>query len=81
MVVYRTSADIPEDRRLILNLPADIPTGEVEVVVTVAPKTCEESQPGSVRQLFGSLKSENPKSGDNDQIDQDLGNAYRGKEE
>jgi hypothetical protein len=35
MVTLRITADVPDDRRLTLTLPEDVPTGPAEVVVTV----------------------------------------------
>lgn len=36
MATYILHANIPEDRRLVVELPPDAPTGEAEVTVTVA---------------------------------------------
>ena len=35
MVTLRITADVPSDRRLVLTLPAEVPTGRVALVVTV----------------------------------------------
>jgi hypothetical protein len=35
MVTLRITADVHEDRRVVLTLPAEVPTGRAELVVTV----------------------------------------------
>jgi hypothetical protein len=35
MITLRITADIKEDRRVILTLPSEVPTGPAEVIVTV----------------------------------------------
>lgn len=35
MVTLRITADVPDDRRLVLTLPAEVPTGPAELTVTV----------------------------------------------
>ena len=42
MVTFRVSADVKPDRRVVLTLPEDVPTGKAELVVSVAP-ACEVS--------------------------------------
>ena len=37
MITLRISANIRKDRRLLLQLPPDVPTGRVELSVTVQP--------------------------------------------
>jgi hypothetical protein len=41
VVTFRIAVDVKDDRRVILTLPAEVPTGQAELVVTVkspAPK-------------------------------------------
>ena len=76
MVTFRTLADIPENRRVVLNLPPETPLGEAELVITIAAKDEAASTTGGVRKLFGTVQSDNPSSADNDRIDQDLANCY-----
>jgi hypothetical protein len=43
MQAFKCHAIVPEDHRLMLPLPAEIPTGEVEIIVLFRPeKTAEE---------------------------------------
>jgi hypothetical protein len=35
MITFRTTADIKDDRRIVLMLPPEVPTGKAELVVTV----------------------------------------------
>lgn len=44
MVTFRISADVGEDRRVILVLPEEVPTGAVELVVTVASPSTEDGK-------------------------------------
>ena len=41
MITVRVSADIHEDRRVVLTLPPEVPVGRSELIVSVA----EEPQP------------------------------------
>ena len=47
MITLRLTADVKDDRRVVLTLPLDVPTGSVELVVTV------ESPKGKPPQLRG----------------------------
>ena len=35
MIILRTTADVTDDRRVVLTLPPTVPTGRTELVVTV----------------------------------------------
>jgi hypothetical protein len=37
MSTFRISAEVKEDRRIVLQLPPEAPTGKADVVVTVGP--------------------------------------------
>ena len=37
MITFRVSADVKDDRRVVVTLPAEVPIGKAELVVTVAP--------------------------------------------
>ena len=76
MVTIRTSAEIPEDRRLVVNLPPETPLGEAELVITVAPKSDDEIAEKSVSDFFGVVRGDDPSAADNERIDCDLGQAY-----
>ncbi len=47
---------IPKDRRVILDLPADLPTGEA--VLTIQTKEKTEKRPNKLGELFGKGKGE-----------------------
>lgn len=47
---------IPENRRVTLDLPADLPTGEA--VVTIQTKGKPEKRPNKLGELFGKGKGE-----------------------
>lgn len=35
MITFRITADVKDDRRIVLTLPPEVPTGQAELVVTV----------------------------------------------
>ncbi|HEV3006762.1 MAG TPA: hypothetical protein VGX78_19990 [Pirellulales bacterium] len=35
MIMFRITTDVKADRRVVLNLPPEVPTGQTELVVTV----------------------------------------------
>jgi hypothetical protein len=37
MITFRITADVKDDRRVVVTLPPEVPTGEAELLVTVAP--------------------------------------------
>ena len=45
MVTLRITAEVPNDRRLVLTLPADVPTGPAELTVTVDSRTPRTRRP------------------------------------
>ncbi len=44
MITFRISTDITADRRIVLTLPSEVPTGKAELVVTVATPTAQEEK-------------------------------------
>ena len=38
MITLRITTDVKDDRRVVLTLPPEVPTGRAELVVTVAPR-------------------------------------------
>ena len=79
MFTYRTFAEVPDDRQVILHLPPETPTGKVEVVVTVAPDEKGATPTGGdFSRFFGTFNSGDPNSADNDAIDADLAREYDG---
>jgi hypothetical protein len=47
MITVRVSADIHEDRRVVLTLPPEVPVGRSELSVSVAESEPEASRPRS----------------------------------
>ena len=76
MIVFRTSARINEDRRVVLELPPQTPVGEAELVVTLEPRMPAGRGSGGLRRHFGAVRSGDPRSADNERIDDDLGRSY-----
>jgi hypothetical protein len=38
MITFRVSADVNSDRRVVLTLPAEVPTGKAELIVSIQPE-------------------------------------------
>lgn len=72
MNTFRTSAEITADHQLVLKLPAEMPLGTAEVVITVSTNG-NSAHPGSLRGRFGAVRSGDPRGADNERIDADLG--------
>ncbi len=45
MITFRVSADVKEDRRVVLTLPKDVPTGTTELIVSIAPACDVQHKP------------------------------------
>jgi hypothetical protein len=45
MITFRITADIKDDRRVVLTLPPEVPTGQAELVVTVERPASENKPP------------------------------------
>ncbi len=76
MITFRTSAEIKEDRRVVLTLPAETPLGQAVLTVTIAPRPADIEEPGSLRRYFGAIRSGDIRSADASRIDADLASAY-----
>lgn len=48
MTTYRMIADVNEDRRVVLTLPAEVPTGRTELVITIGPPETGTTPPRGV---------------------------------
>jgi len=72
MITFRTLADVPLDRQVVVSLPAETPIGKAELVVTVAPQKSTAMPNGSLRKWFGTIHGGDARSADNDRIDADL---------
>jgi hypothetical protein len=76
MITIRTIADITADRQVVVSLPPETPVGMAELVVTVAPQAQPSPNGGALRKRFGSARSGDGRSADNERIDADLARAY-----
>lgn len=48
MITFRVTAEVKEDRRIVLDLPPEVPTGQTVLVVSVAPREgAEPKRPGT----------------------------------
>jgi hypothetical protein len=45
MITFRITADVKDDRRVVLTLPPEVPTGEADLVVTIESPTPGNKQP------------------------------------
>lgn len=48
MITFRITTDIKDDRRIVLTLPSEVPTGKAELIVTV-----EQSDSGNKSERSG----------------------------
>lgn len=56
MITFRITTDVTDDRRVVLTLPPEVPTGQAELVVTVD-SPASENQPAK---LAESARQPNP---------------------
>lgn len=42
MITIRVSADVKDDRQVVVTLPPEVPTGEAELIISVAPRQEED---------------------------------------
>ncbi len=45
MITMQITVEIQDDRRVVLNLPPEVPTGPSDLVVTVTPQPAEKKKP------------------------------------
>jgi hypothetical protein len=76
MIVFRASARVNEDRRVVLELPPQTPVGDAELVVTVEPRQPGGKAGGGLRRLFGTVHGGDAHGADNERIDHDLTRSY-----
>ena len=76
MIVFRASARVNEDRRVVLELPPQTPLGEADLVVTLEPRRPAGTPSGGLRRHFGAVHGGDARSGDNQRIDDDLTRSY-----
>lgn len=55
MNAYKTTANIPEERKIILNIPSSLPVGPVEIIM-LYPEKNEKANEESIKKLCGSFK-------------------------
>jgi len=48
MITLRMTADVKDDRRVVLTLPVEVPTGKAELVVTIESPQGRQPQPWGV---------------------------------
>ncbi len=48
MITVRMTADVKDDRQVVLTLPLEVPTGQADLVVTVESPTVSQPQPWGV---------------------------------
>ena len=48
MTTVRMTADVKDDRRVVLTLPPEVPTGMAELVVTVEPSKSGQASPKGI---------------------------------
>ena len=44
MITFRVSADVKDDRRVVLTLPDEVPPGKAELVVSVNPQPADQDR-------------------------------------
>jgi hypothetical protein len=45
MITFRVSAEVNEDRQVTLTLPAEVPVGKTELVISISPQDAEKGKP------------------------------------
>ncbi len=45
MITFRITTDVKDDRRVVLILPPEVPTGQAELVVTIDAPAADNKQP------------------------------------
>ena len=45
MITFRITTDVQTDRRVVLDLPLEVPTGKAELVVTIASVAAQKEKP------------------------------------
>ncbi len=75
MITFRTHADVPGDRRVVVTLPPETPLGSAELIVTVAPQENGPRPRGNLKRHFGAVRGGDAQAADNGRIDADLARA------
>jgi hypothetical protein len=45
MITMQITVDVKDDRQVVLTLPLEVPTGQTELIVTVAPQSAQKKKP------------------------------------
>ena len=59
MITFRIAAEVKDDRRVVLTLPPEVPTGHTELVVTVASLPAEKKRPRTSLANWAETNAEN----------------------
>jgi len=59
MITFRVTTDVKDDRRVVLTLPAEVPTGQTELVVIVAPPAVDGKKPRTSLSEWAEVNAEN----------------------
>jgi hypothetical protein len=59
MITLRITTDVKEDRRVVLTLPPEVPTGQAELVVTVESPAPENKPPRTSLADWAEANAEN----------------------
>lgn len=59
MITLRITADVQDDRRVVLTLPPEVPTGQTELVVTVTSPAAEKKTPRTSLADWAEANAEN----------------------
>lgn len=59
MITLRMTADVKDDRRVVLTLPLEVPTGKAELVVTVESPAPDNKQPRTSLADWAEANAEN----------------------
>jgi hypothetical protein len=69
MITVRMSAEVKDDRRVVLTLPPEVPTGRAELVVTVQPSKVNQPRGVPASEILG-IASGNGMPPDDDTVQQ-----------
>jgi hypothetical protein len=59
MITLRLTADVNADRRIVLTLPPEVPTGRADLVITVVSPQPKEKQPRTSLAAWANANAEN----------------------
>ena len=59
MITFRITADVQDDRRVVLTLPPEVPTGQAELVVTVDSPAPDKKPPRTSLADWAEANAEN----------------------